>query len=138
MSEPRINVPNPDVLRAGIAHAEADIEHWNQNDWVKVGDRLPDEQGGCGTTACLAGHILLAQGYSWKELATVGDMSSKALRALGWLRPGVFWEDDAQAFYDYVFCHTKDEGDDILAFTPERMSYFKQWITELTGVTFDE
>lgn len=134
-----VRVPNPEVLKAGMKHVEEHIEHWNQLDWFSPGTRLPDENGGCGTSACLAGHILLAAGHDWKELSNIFSISAEALDTLGFERGS----DDWNAFDYEVFCYTRDDDiedweiDNTLAYTPERLATFKQRVTEVTGVEFE-
>lgn len=131
----QIHIPHPEVLRAGVAHAEADLEHWNQKNWMTMGDRLPDGQGGCGTTACLAGHIMLSQGKTWEQLYKERwFISEEAAGALG------LYGADHLDFQDEIFylMWADENADEYLAETQENLDRLKQRITEVTGVTFDE
>lgn len=140
----KVKVPKPDVLKAGIAHAEENLKHWNQLDWFSMGTRFPDEKDDCGTTACLAGHILLAQGMSWKEVSRLGSIRDEALKALGFKRTPIWWgeswDENAANFDNQVFCYTRvgngDFGSDPLAYEESRMNEFKARVTEVTGVEF--
>lgn len=130
-----INVPNPEALKAGIAHAEEHLNLWNQDEfirhWDDHGDELDLPDAGeppCGTTSCLAGHILLAQGHSWARIARM-DISGEALRVLGYEENSGAGED----FFDVVFCHTHDDSG-LLAGTPEKFQLFKAYVTKQTGV----
>jgi hypothetical protein len=133
----KIKVPKPEVLKAGVRHIEQHIKNWNQSDWIKVGSAYPDEQGTCGTTACLAGHILLSQGHSWRDLHEEA-IPTEALNALGFNPNG---EDGRYNFDHEIFCYTHDhsEGGDenVLAYTPQKLAAFKAWITTVTGVEFE-
>jgi hypothetical protein len=142
-----IKVPNEDVLKAGIAHAERDLNTWNQCSWIDWDDE-------CGTTACLAGHIVLAQHGNLREVSVGGGtnhVAQEALRLLGfdvtvqgdrswdWDR---FISPDTASFYSRIFLHTRDIrlGQDAygegypLATHPDAFKYFKEHITEVTGV----
>lgn len=52
-----------DLLRKALARIEAEPQTFDMLNWVAASDESP-----CGTTACLAGHVLLASGQ-W-EIAT--------------------------------------------------------------------
>jgi hypothetical protein len=86
-----IVVPNPDVLRAGIKHVESHLKYWNQVGWIQIGvgglpGEVPEEET-CGTTACLAGHVLLAQGENWPDLLSGRVwIAERAMVALGFNR----------------------------------------------------
>jgi hypothetical protein len=147
-----INVPNPEVLLAGLAHAELDLNAWDQRTWTdtEVGEH-------CGTTACLAGHILLSQGMSQAELSQLNEIRGAvpiaALQRLGfsvnvkpssdpWAWDG-FVSDGTNSFYARVFLHTRDDRlpnefdedpNGPLATHPEAFKYFKERITEVTGI----
>jgi hypothetical protein len=130
-----IHVPNPEALKAGIAYAEKHLNLWNQDEFIRYWDAddepidLPDAgDPPCGTTACLAGHILLAQGHSWAQIAWM-DISGEALRILGYEEISDAGED----FFDTVFCHTHDDSG-LLARTPEKFQLFKAYVTDRTGV----
>jgi hypothetical protein len=131
-----INVPNPEALRAGLRHAQDHLKFWDQNEFLVYWDadgqefELPEEgEPPCGTTACLAGHILLATGMSWKEISR-GDISSQALHALGYQFTG---DRDAMAFDELIFMHVYgDTGP--LARTQEKFDELKAHVAEVTGV----
>jgi hypothetical protein len=144
-----INVPNPEVLLAGLAHAELDLNAWDQRNWTYTED--------CGTTACLAGHILLSQGMSQDELSQLNEIRGAvpiaALQRLGfsvdvkptgdpWSWDG-FVSGETGAFHTRVFLYTRDDrlpnefNEDLngpLATHPEAFKYFKERITEVTGI----
>lgn len=132
-----IEVPLPEVMRAGIKHAEEHIEAWNQAAWCDIRDLTEDGQPTCGTTACLAGHILLSQGHTWQEIESM-NISREALKALGWRWNIVFELEDANCFEDLVFTTITDGYGDHIAYTREKLDEFKEHITKLTGITFEE
>lgn len=118
----KVRVPNEEVLRNGVAHAELHLDRWDQGTWVSA----------CGTTACLAGHILLAQGREWQDMDTFG-IAYQALRALG------LEGHDAMAFHFEIFNYTHDvalTGAKNVGHTPEAMKFLKQRITDVTGIEF--
>jgi len=139
-----INVPNPDVLRAGVAHAELHLEQWDQSMWVSD----------CDTTACLAGHILLAQGMTWEEIVAVdsqpgGGISKMAIKALGFdTEHPLDWAKNGRSFAGHIFGYiatgvekVNDQGEDeyetkLMAFEPAAMKTFKDHITKVTGIEF--
>lgn len=134
-----IEVPNPAALRAGVKHIEDHIDMWSQTYWVTFAPSDVSQDGNaCGTTACLAGHILLAAGYSWNELNEL-QMPGQALDVLGFDRS---FDSQRFDFDSEIFCYIHDysEGGDenVLAYTPEKLAAFKAWVTKVTGVTFDE
>jgi hypothetical protein len=129
-----ITVPNPDVLRAGIRHIEDDLAHWDQGDWLRLREVFvyPDEPEvleTCRTTACLAGHILLAQGSTWRQLVK-HQVAGEAMTALGFGEGG-----EADRFFQEIFQMTETADVD-LAFDEEALVVFKARITEVTGVDF--
>ncbi len=138
---PHIVVPKPEILKAAVKHIEEHIEHWNQSDWAHLGSRLPDDEGDCGTTACLAGHILLSQGEDWGRLVAMDNESipGEALDVLGFDR----FDPNRSAFDSNIFMHTYDvtadpeEDDFIIGYTPEKLAKFKAYVTKVTGVEFE-
>jgi len=154
-----INVPNPEVLKAGIAHAEKHLRFWNQNYFIHFGGEswttplseviaaapveAPDGKPDCGTSACLAGHILLAQGHSWADLAST-DIPTAALQALGYEATSLECSPDAIEFDDQIFGLIgeevfDDDGDDpqyfrVYALTQENFEIFKAEVSRLTGI----
>lgn len=156
-----ITVPNPDVLRAGIAHAEADLKHWNQQNWIGFGLGGGVDAAGqplCGTYACLAGHILLASGRSWAELIDIQrrsmdfgtslqsepDISDLALEALGFPVPTSWLEEEVEEtdrsnFEGCIFEFTYNwPFHEEVAYTRDALGLLKKRITTFTGITFDE
>jgi hypothetical protein len=132
-----INVPNPEALKAGIAHAQDHLNLWDQNEFLTYWDddgewrELPEEgEPPCGTTACLAGHILLAAGKSWKQISQM-DIPNEALRVLGFEQGRHFGDGDL--FDDRVFLYTHDDSG-LLAKTQEKFDLFKAHVTEVTGI----
>jgi hypothetical protein len=120
-----IHVPNPEVLRAGIKHAEENLAQWNQGTFVShAGPRHP-----CGSRACLAGHILLAQGFTWEKLLGV-SIPETALEYLG-LDPE---SDDGRRFDDQIFYMTENDAGNYYGRTPELFAEFKAAVAALTGV----
>jgi hypothetical protein len=120
-----IHVPNPEVLRAGIKHAEENLAQWNQGTFVSFsGAEHP-----CGSRACLAGHILLAQGLTWEQILGV-SIPETALEYLG-LDPE---SDDGRRFDDDIFYMIGSDSGDHYARTPELFAEFKAAVSALTGV----
>lgn len=157
----KINVPNPEVLIAGIRHAEEDLEHWNQAYWAQTAwewdevnlrstAALADDGGPmCGTSACLAGHILLAQGMTWEELlevqrqweiddVSVVGIAERALDALGFEpddRVHVTPRDDfSKMVFGFTAVYHGYTGATQLARTRETLELLKDRITEATGI----
>jgi hypothetical protein len=124
-----IKVPNEQALRDGVAHAELHLDQWHQAAWVDRGILFDGEL--CGTTACLAGHILLAQGVSWRNLQGSGEIPSRAMRAIGF---NDMYADDAWFFYKQVFGFTYATDVGPVGINPDRMKLLKERITEVTGI----
>lgn len=153
-----INVPNPDILRAALAHIEADPSKWSQDFWGPgVGD--PKE------TACLCGHILLAHGWTWEQLGLISDtyhstyepVAVAALKLMGFdidFEYGNFRNPDTQEFYgriimtidhpqaplhmctdpncDHLICGT---GQQVLRTGVAQFALLAEMIFDLTGVS---
>jgi hypothetical protein len=142
-----IRVPNEQALRDGVANAELDLNQWDQSTWASEGD---DET--CGTTACLAGHILLASGMTWGEVLDLSERDGRAvpmqaMTVLGFEvpRPEGWWDPGPVAnFVGRVFGFTIDPNADddateeeyAIAFGPDKMKLLKERITEVTGIEF--
>lgn len=139
-----IKVPNEAALRAGVEHAQEYLEEWNQGSWANV-----DPGSVCGTTACLAGHILMAQGMPFHLLLHLGDQQQGwgvpllAMNVLGFetdINPSAddYDSKDAQEFHDLIFAHVHDaraEGTwGSLRTTQEAFDLFKERVTEVTGI----
>lgn len=131
-------VPNEALLRAGVAHAELELEHWNQTMWGPS-PYVPLNE--CRTKACLAGHILLAQGMTWRallDLDRTGSVSKTALDLLGFDRNGYVVEgSDVNKFRGQVFGYTYNiKANQSLGYSPGPMKLLKERITETTGIEF--
>jgi len=153
-----INVPNPEVLKAAFAEMEANLAYWYQGVWYsepgQLGFDLPQENT-CGTTACLAGFIVLASGSTWEQMIGLW-VPDEALERLGFTKVLVphdcsdescmvlEWTDDAAEFRE-IFYKTSTwdmpnvdqvEGParDSLGFTRDRFEYFKAYVSEQTGI----
>ena len=131
-----IDVPNPEALKAGIQHAQDHLNSWGQEEFLTYWDdegnpmEMPEEgDPPCGTMACLAGHILLASGKSWKDIERL-DIPVEALKVLGFdgRRSG-----DGERFEDRVFFCTHDASGP-LAKTREKFELFKAHVTRVTGI----
>lgn len=128
-----IKVPNEQVLRDGIAHAELHLSQWHQGAWVHNG--LDFQGGKCGTTACLAGHILLAKGHSWEDLSRSDEaILYKAIRALGFDVRDMNYDSEAFRFCRDVFDFTWIDDVGAVGINPDRMKLFKEHITAVTGI----
>lgn len=136
-----ISVPRPEVLRAGIEHIQQYLEFWNQGSYVYYWDNegwevsISNAGSGtppCGTTACLAGHILLSQGETWENLISEGFIADRALDYLGFDRNkplGARGE-----FVSNVFYLVYDENGSMFGGAQERFDKFKAYVSEVTGV----
>jgi hypothetical protein len=146
-----VTVPNEQALRDGVAHAELDLNAWDQRNWIHLEGDYP--QDACGTTACLAGHILLSQGMSLEEVDALrresGGVPKRALEILGFKVKSVYpwnWDEFADRntdkFYKSVFMwindhrlpYDKKAGSRPLRGTPEAFKYFKEQIASVTGI----
>lgn len=127
-----IKVPNEQALRDGIAHAELHLSQWHQGGWVQNGLDFEGEE--CGTTACLAGHILLARGHSWEDLMSGEGISIKAIRALGFDVRDMDHDSEAFRFYRKIFGFTWVDDVGAVGINPDRMKLFKERITAVTGI----
>jgi hypothetical protein len=139
-----IHVPNVDALRAGFHHVEEHLDQWDQDTYL-LGDIGPGDQPACGTTACLAGHVLLAAGYPWGYLNRIdmdpriggtGGIGGVAMDVLGitdhWDR--IEWNCEV-----WNFCVAQVVMDGDYEFVPlrrsrESLDLLKKRVTEVTGV----
>ncbi len=149
-----INVPKPEVLRAAFANMRANLAHWNQERWVFQWDgwfalhpSVPPEENICRTTACLAGHIVLANGASWEELLTgTTGIDSLAMEALGytWEEQSCFcgdpecsnaggWDGDGDVF-ELFFGRIFDQNGNVMHYDQAQLERFAAEVSEATGV----
>lgn len=134
-----INVPNPEALKAGFANIQANLVYWDQRAWVQVGlfDEVPPANT-CGTTACLAGHIVLASGVSWKELMGI-DVAETAMKLLGytWYEDEdgeTVYDGDGNEFNDIFYRMYSNQHDLPLEYDQQAFDDFKAEVSTLTGV----
>jgi hypothetical protein len=132
-----INVPNPEVLQAGFANIAANLVYWNQQTWVQQGVIDAPQANACGTTACLAGHIVLASGVSWEELWRK-DIAHEAMILLGYASEYddddcLTYGDDGDEFND-IFYRMSSESGRNLEYSQEAFDEFKSYVSALTGV----
>jgi hypothetical protein len=142
-----INVPKPDALRAGMANIQANLSYWSQDVWVTSHPDTPVPQDNhCGTTACLAGHIVLAAGHSWDDIFHM-NIAFEAMKLLGYELVRVprwchgcdqnhmedHWSGDGDEFTD-IFYHMSFGDGLYLEYSQEAFDAFKAYVTEVTGV----
>jgi hypothetical protein len=132
-----INVPNPEVLQAGFANIQANLSYWNQQSWVQQGIIDTPPANTCGTTACLAGHIVLASGVSWEELKGK-DIAHEAMILLGYTSEyddddDLMYGDDGDEFND-IFYQMRSQSGRSLEYSQEAFDEFKAYVSALTGV----
>jgi hypothetical protein len=112
-----LNLP---LLQKALDHIEAHPEEWNQGSWGQTVQ-------GCGTTACLAGHIALLDGWTPvvrprhivdEEEPTIAweGVTKKGARGL----PYATWWDNHSTRYTMV----SDAAQAALGVTPEEWSDF--------------
>ena len=142
-----IHVPNPEVLQAGFANIAANLSYWNQVTWIQQERFWVPSDNTCGTTACLAGHILLGQGWTWRDLLNERTIPAKAMMALGYTEIEVpvwcdfceenhletSWSGDGVAF-EVIFYRMRDSSDEELGYTQAAFDEFKAYVTQMTGV----
>jgi hypothetical protein len=150
MEHPVPTIGNPELLKLVMKDIEADPERWDQDCWFKSGkfknrfemarrqDQSLADVNLCGTTACLAGHTLIREGYQPTNagyfLSPEGRYISTEAVAEELLG---LEEDQAHALFFYTkTSHIReDRGYDIDK--PITLEEFKAHVTEVTGVTFD-
>lgn len=137
------------ILREAIANIEMNLEGWNQQSWVAL--KFDEGAEVCGTTACLAGHILsVGRQENLMELFNSqfgpelrGKFPETAMRLLG-----VDPDSPEGAHFDsrvFHYTHHKEDGfsdetmsvfnrSPVLAGTPENLKYLKERIAEVTGI----
>jgi hypothetical protein len=135
-----IHVPNPEVLQAGFASIQANLAFWNQQSWVQQGIMDTPQANTCGTTACLAGHIVLAAGFSWDQLKKM-NVPLTAMSLLGYgnaedpddEEPD-YYDGDGNEFNDIFYRMRSDRSGLNLEYSQEAFDEFKAEVSELTGV----
>ncbi len=130
-----INVPNPEVLKAAFAGIQENLDYWSQDTWCGRPKHEPPSGNTCGTTACLAGHILLATGTKWEDLRKI-HVSEEALKALGyvWADDVTGWSGDGWQFGEIFYWITDEETYRDYEYTQEAFDRFRAQVSELTGI----
>jgi hypothetical protein len=107
---------NEELLKLAVKRIEADPQSWNQGEWVL--------QGACGTTFCLAGHVLMADGGY--DVLTDEDGPYFPIPDPGAVAGGLLGLDPSQIL---ALFHSYDDDWSV--------ETFKEYITRVTGVRFD-
>lgn len=139
-----ITVPNPEVLKQAFAAIEANLFAWHQGRWIEMdweSGELPPENT-CGTTACLAGFIVLGTGKTPLEVEEMREgAADAALEALGFVpAPAAcrcceaWWTDDAEDFRNLFYRTVDYVNDRDMSFTREAFDVFRAEVSELTGI----
>lgn len=149
-------IKDPELLKLAVKAIEAEPERWDQGNWavgrpqdVKPIQRdddgyqlLPLQQNFCGTTMCLAGHVVHQAGYQvvlsvgGEEKADLEYSADHALEA-----------SDCVDVYGNTFSIerkatellglTEEQSDDLFGCMTTDLPTFKSLITEVTGVEFE-
>jgi hypothetical protein len=143
--EPMIG--NPELLKLVMKDIEADPERWNQDGWFKASDsqcrrsylgEITVQADACGTTACLAGHVLIREGY---QPTVFGTFVSREGR---WVNPDTvaaellgLTETQTQDLFYYTTFSSKRAARGYRPGSFMTLEEYKSHVTEVTGVTFD-
>ncbi len=139
-------IKDPELLKLAVKAIEAEPQRWNQGVWNWTTSSNDEEEGWgassgkmlagrelqdmehCGTTLCLAGHVVVQagqiplagqQGYGQCIDPATGRVSSIMDKAVELL--GLSNEQTASLFFG----------------GPTRLSEFKRHVTKVTGVVFE-
>jgi hypothetical protein len=147
VEHPVPTIGNPELLKLVMKDIEADPERWNQDGWFKASDvhrartylgEITVQADACGTTACLAGHILIREGYQPTVFGTFVSREGRrvnpdtvAAELLG------LTETQTHDLFYYTTFSSKRVERGYRPGSPMTLEEFKSHVTEVTGVTFD-
>jgi len=143
-------IKDPELLRMAVKAIEAEPERWNQEFWAKGAppedaDLISVRMGSlrlnmrsldterCGTTMCLAGHVVNQAGIPMLTTLTAEDGNRSIAHCLdenGSARPISHVAGDLLGL-------TPKERSYLFGFMTDNIEEFKKVITQVTGVRFE-
>ncbi len=111
---------NAELIRRVVKHIENNPKTWDQEHW--------GYSSSCGTTFCMAGHTVVMSGHTLKW-ADDGDG-----RSAYYVENGEYISDKAQELLGL----NDEQAEDLFSAYSTSIQGYKEIITEITGVTFDE
>jgi len=146
VEHPVPTIGNPELLKLVMKDIEAEPERWDQDNWFRPSEEQRRDAwrervvqaDACGTTACLAGHVLIREGYqptvfgsfvSPEGRGVTPDVVASELLGLS--------EDQTYDLFHYTSSSPRRKERGYPPGLPMTLEEYKGHVTEVTGVTFD-